>query len=510
MWLEINKMATEINNDQFEEEEKFEKAQGRGDNEQEEDYFTFENIRQMALDSEYGHEVDPNDTMNPDGGYNLNLGDLTDNEVAMRRRKIYNYFFLNKCMNSMEFNETFPHLKYMEEVGIVKRMGLRIRNGIFLGIDYRKDSSKKDGGKIYQRLIVKKKNNVFEYSQDKNNTETIKLFKMKLNEARKMYVETPSGQIEEEVRSVMSEDDLGEEDGYAGLGSTVRYKAEEEVSFQRQQENQELSEVINQEVEKTKFALIKEVELDMQRNRDHILGVFGKLVRDNNIEAFGDVAYLDNVEDLLAPISDMQWFKDQSLLRDDDAADKVYEQQMKFIEDNIKDLEQRIAAEEEKGDAANKNLIKAYKDLRDYLNLKIDTLNVYFERPVKAEYFKNRIKKLVKKNARLAFERRKKWVKAKLPEFLAGIVVSVGGIVFSVYKLAESMGRGIVEEGQKALKNLGRKLKEIAARQGGIVGTVLHAVGSLLEHGADGLDVLRDHFIAFEYNYYSVNYWKLL
>ena len=106
------------------------------------------------------------------------------------------------------------------------------------------------------------------------------------------------------------------------------------------------------------------------------------------------------------------------------------------------------------------------------------------------------IKRLVKKNARLAFERGKKWIRAKFPEFLAGVVVSVGSIVFSVYELAEAMGRGIVEKGQKTIKNLGKKLKEIAANQGGVLGTVLHAVGSLLEHRAYGLDVLRDHFIA--------------
>ena len=118
----------------------------------------------------------------------------------------------------------------------------------------------------------------------------------------------------------------------------------------------------------------------------------------------------------------------------------------------------------------NKDLIKAYQNLREYLDLKIDTLNLYFDHPIKAEYFKNKVRRLVKKNAKLAFERTKKWVKAKLPEFLAGIVVSVGGIVFSVYELAESMGKGIVEQGQKALKNLGKKLKEIAANQGELLG----------------------------------------
>ena len=58
------------------------------------------------------------------------------------------------------------------------------------------------------------------------------------------------------------------------------------------------------------------------------------------------------------------------------------------------------------------------------------------------------------------------------------------------------MRRGIVERGQKTIKHLGKKLKEIAAQQGGVLGTVLHGIGLLLETGADGLDVLRKHFIA--------------
>ena len=72
----------------------------------------------------------------------------------------------------------------------------------------------------------------------------------------------------------------------------------------------------------------------------------------------------------------------------------------------------------------------------------------------------------------------------------------MGSIFFFVYELAEAMGKGIVEQGQEALKNLGKKIKELAAKQGGAVGAVLHAVGSLLEHEAEGLDVLRDHLIA--------------
>ena len=199
----------------------------------------------------------------------------------------------------------------------------------------------------------------------------------------------------------------------------------------------------------------------------------------------------------MAPISEMQFYKNPEFFTNADmTADQLYDQQMKYIEDTVHDIDKRIAEEEKKQAFANKELIKAYEKLKEYLDLKMDTLKVYFERPVKAEYFKRQVRRLVKKNSRLAFERGKKWIKAKFSEFLAGITVSIGTIVFSIYELAENMGRGIVEQGQKALKNLGKKIKELAAKQGGAIGTMLHVVGSLLEHGAEGLDVLRDHFIA--------------
>ena len=329
----------------------------------------------------------------------------------------------------MEFSETFPHLKYLDEVGLMKNVKARYNNnGRLLGIDY-----KKDGGKTFQRIIIRGKGlNEFEYGTDKNSRNAIDEFKTKLESAQAAYEETGSGMFESEIRSE--------------VGSILDDKSEQTV-IQKRQELEELNQMVEEETQKAKFELIEEVEKDMQGNRDYLLATFGKFVRDEIIAPFEVSDYLNNVENLVDPISNMDRFRNNELLRDDEAADKVYDQQMKYIEDNIKDIEKRIAEEEAKGDAKNKDLIKAYKELRDYLDLKIDSLNLFFDCPVKAEYFQNKIRRLVKKNARLAFERTKKWVKKKMPEFLAGIVVSVGGIVFSVYELAEAMGRGIMEKG---------------------------------------------------------------
>ena len=504
-------MFDQENNEQNE-QEKFEEAR-RQDNvdEQDSDYFSFDRVRERALGSEYGTKLSKDDKMDDTGNYKFETGDaLNLEEIYRKREKLYTYSYFKDVINSIEADETSPHLEDLEKAGVMTNIRRRVRNGVFLGFDFKKDNSK-----TYVRLLNRRKDpqnkitDGFEYSKDKNNEDVINLFKMRLREARRMYETRPSGMIEAEICSELSDDDTesigstgtvqrnGDDDDQ-GIGGIVRYDSgEERVSFDRQEENRELGEVIEQEVEKTKFELIEEVELDMQGNRDHITAVFSKLHRDNDIEPFDGTDYLENIENVMKPISEMQFSKNPEFFRNNNlSADDVYDQQMKFIEDNIKDIDKRITAEEAKGDGANKVLIKAYKELRDYLDLKIDSLNVFFERPVKAEYFKRRIRRLVKKNARLTFERGKRWIKAKFPEFLAGIVVSVGSIVFSVYELAEAMGKGIVEQGQKALKNLGKKIIELAAKQEGVIGTVLHAVGSFLEHGADGLDVLRDHFIA--------------
>ena len=270
----------------------------------------------------------------------------------MRREKLYTYSYFKDVINSMEPDETFPHLEDLEKAGVMSNIRRRVKNNVFLDFDFKKDNSK-----TYVRLLnrardekTKKITVGMEFRKDKNSEDAIKLFKMRLKEARRMYEERPSGTIEAEIRSVMSDDDTDSVGSTGtvqrntddqGLGDVVRFNRDrEEVSFERQEENRELGEVIEQEVEKTKFELIEEVELDMQGNRDHITAVFSKLDRDNDIEPFDGTDYLENIENVMKPISEMQFFKDPEFFTNNDlTADELHEQQMKFIEDNIKDID---------------------------------------------------------------------------------------------------------------------------------------------------------------------------
>ena len=62
---------------------------------------------------------------------------------------------------------------------------------------------------------------------------------------------------------------------------------------------------MKEETQKAKFELIEEVERDMQGNRDYISATFGKFVWGEDIAPFEGADYLDNVENLILPISEI-------------------------------------------------------------------------------------------------------------------------------------------------------------------------------------------------------------
>ena len=231
-------------NNPEQEQEKFEDANEKNE-EETSDYYSFDNIRNMALKSEHGSTVKRNDTLNEDGSYSLNLEDQTDEQAQRLKEKVYDYFAMNKVLNSMEFSETFPHMKYLEKFGLMDNIKVRYnQHGKLLGLDYKN-----------KRVIVRgKRANEFEYGADKTAANAISEFKQRLQEAKAEYEETGSGMFESEARSE--------------IGSTIRFNKEsEKVSFENPQELEEMEEVVEEETEKAKFELIKEVEDDMEINR---------------------------------------------------------------------------------------------------------------------------------------------------------------------------------------------------------------------------------------------------
>ena len=87
-----------------------------------------------------------------------------------------------------------------------------------------------------------------------------------------------------------------------------------------------------------------------------------------------------------------------------------------------------------------------YKDLLAYLDLKEDTLDIYFDKKL-GDNSKAKFKGFVKKQAKAILSRTLNWVKSNLPEFLAGLVVSAGNMIFGIYELAMNMGNGKEQKG---------------------------------------------------------------
>ena len=149
------------------------------------------------------------------------------------------------------------------------------------------------------------------------------------------------------------------------------------------------------------------------------------------------VEYLDHLRNLMRPITRMDWFKNE------DAPADVYDKEMDFIKDEIADVDKRI-----KNSRSGKE-IDAYKDLKAYLHLKEQTLNLRFDKPVNDPNIKNAIKSFMKKNGKLGLLRFKKWVKSHFPEVVTNIV-GAGGMANEIYEIAENMGKGIIERGDIA------------------------------------------------------------
>ena len=157
--------------------------------------------------------------------------------------------------------------------------------------------------------------------------------------------------------------------------------------------------------------------------------------------------YSEYIRNVMRPISQMTWFKED--VKDSD----VYEREIGIIRDERTDIEKRIK------EATSLREQKAYKDLLAYLDLKEDTLDIYFDKELR-DNLKAKFKGFLKRQAKVIFSRTLSWIKSNLPKFLAGLVVSAGSMIFGIYELAMNMGKGIMEKSKKALKDLEKEIKK--------------------------------------------------
>ena len=213
--------------------------------------------------------------------------------------------------------------------------------------------------------------------------------------------------------------------------------------------------------------------------------VFPKLLKEFDelqVPERNGAPYSEYIRNIMRPISQMTWFKEDNIEED------VYDRETGVIRDERSDIEDRIK------ESRSLREQKAYKDLLAYLERKKDTLDILFDKELK-DNLKTKFKAFVKKQAKAIFSRTLNRIKSNLPEFLAGLVVSAGSMIFGIYELAQNMGKGIMEKSKKALKDLEKEIKEYADKQREPIKAIMNMVGSLLGAGGDSLVFILSHIL---------------
>ena len=200
--------------------------------------------------------------------------------------------------------------------------------------------------------------------------------------------------------------------------------------------------------------------------------LFPKLL--NELEALkvpdrNGVPYTDYIQNIMRPISHMTWFNERDVCED------VYDREVSVM--GVKRDDIQICIE----DSISSREKMAYKDLLSYLDQREETLNLFFDKL--SDTFKAKFKGFVKRQAKVIFSRTLNWIKSNLPEFLAGLVVSAGSMIFGIYELAVNMGEGIMNKSKKTLKELEKEIKKYAEKQSAPIRAVMNAIGSIIGHG---------------------------
>ena len=404
------------------------------------------------MQSEYGNKFSNSAEITETGDYDLNLDDKDPDRENLRKRA--NYIMLSHLLRQLEGpNFIVPSFDVMESYGAIRDMKPRFshKTGRFLGIDYRTNTFKP-----FKRIIVYGKGGILRYTEDVKLKPLIDDFRNEIVRSSKIYQEMLNGIIDKEMKW----------DGYLDALNIDRGTPEGWVKAKNEKDR------VRREIKDEYFTQI-EAGIDE---------LFPKLLKEFDTFKVPDrngAPYVNYIENIMRPISHLDWYKDEEV------PDDVYDKQIGIMEEERADIENRIR------DLQSVREQKAYKDLLSYLDLREETLNIFFDKPLK-DNFKAKFKAFVRRQAKAIFSRTMGWIKSNLPEFLAGMVVSAGSMIFGIYELAVNMGKGIMEKSKKALKELEKKIKEYADKQSAPIRAIMNMLGSLVGHGGS---FIMDHLL---------------
>ena len=404
------------------------------------------------MQSEYGNNEFSNSAqITETGDYDLNLERNDPDRKNFRKRA--NYIMLSRLLRQLEGpNFVIPSFDVMERYGTIMNIKPRFspKTGRFLGISYRTGPYK-----LFKRIIVYGKGGILRYTDEQSLQPLLRDFRKELADSSEIYKEISSGVIDSEMKW----------DGYLDALNIDRGTPEGWVEAKK-------------EKEKVRREIMGEYLTQLEAGIDEL---FPKLLKEFETLKVSDrngVPYTNYIENM-RPISHMAWYGEENV------PDDVYDRELEIMEKEVEDINARM------NDSLSVREQKAYKDLLSYLDQREETLNLFFDKPLKAN-FKSKLRAFVKRQAKAIFSRTIGWIKSNLPEFLAGMVVSAGSMIFGIYELAVNMGKGIMEKSKKALKELEKKIKEYADKQSAPIRAVMNALGSIVGHGGG---FIMDHLL---------------
>ena len=194
-------------------------------------------------------------------------------------------------------------------------------------------------------------------------------------------------------------------------------------------------------------------------------------------------SYMYHVEDLMTPISNMEWYR-ESGWRIPERREDVYDRELKIIQDAREDIKERIK------NSVSKEAEDAYKALDAYLFQKI-----YFDKPLYENAVRQAYNKVMRTKAgRFFLSKAIDWIREILPGVIVGGVLTMAGTVWGILQIAQDMGKAVISKGKNAVNELSKKLKELAKKQNAPIRAILTGVAGVLGLGAAGLNFIEEHF----------------
>ena len=205
--------------------------------------------------------------------------------------------------------------------------------------------------KEFQKIIVLKGKNTFGYTTDKTLQPLLVDFRYEVELSSKIYQEMSSGIIDKEMQW----------DGY--LDALNINQGTPEGWLRAKNEKDRVRREIKREY-------LKQIKAGIDELFPKLLKEFDTL----KVPERNGVPYPNYIENIMRPISHMTWYREEEIPKN------IYDGEVEVMKEERGDIENRIK------DSLSVREQKVYKDLLSYMDQREESLNLFFDKPLKDNF----------------------------------------------------------------------------------------------------------------------------